>query len=129
MSYDLELPAVYIDAVETAGSAVRLILISVQPTPDDQDVPRSSELLIGFGIYDTADSDPDQANTNVTINGQAAVVAGVIQPAFAGPSAGISSGTGLLNILLQPTFLYASQQLVTVHVTSQTLDGDRKSVV
>lgn len=124
MSYDLELPAVYVDAVETAGSAVRLILINVQPTPDDQDVPRSSEVLIGFGIYDTADSDPDQANTNVTINGEAAVVAGVIQPAFAGPSAGITSGTGLLNILLQPIALYASQQLVTVHVTSRTVDGE-----
>lgn len=122
MPFELELPAVYLDAILLDPTPMTPIVINRDPEPAETEVPIDSSIV--FDLTDLGPDGIDAAATEVFVAGVLAFSGGVFQPGFAGPQ---SSATNLqsdtLRMVIAPDAPFASLQEVGVRVVTQTVGG------
>lgn len=122
MAFELELPALYIDAVLMDPTAVRPALMNRDPEPGETQVPIAT--LVALDITDVGPDGIDTAATDVYIAGVLAFSGGVFQPGFDGPgSSATNPQPDTLRIVVDPVSPFASLQEVAVRVVTRTLGG------
>lgn len=121
--WEVELPAVYLDALVLDATAVRPLLANRLPGPAASEVPRAT--LVQLDVMDTTASGIDLAETQVYVDGVLAFDAGTFQAGFNGGSSAHSSldGGRTRRVIIDPTTDFASEAVVTVRVVSATNDG------
>lgn len=122
MAIELELPAVYVDAVLLDPTPATPVLINRDPEPTDSGVP--IDALIAFDITDVGPHGIDAAATQVYVLGVLAFDGGAFQAGFNGPqSAATTPQPDTLRVVIDAVAPFESLQLVDVRVVSQTLGG------
>jgi phage tail-like protein len=122
MAFELEIPALYVDAVLMDPTPVRPALINRDPEPGESQVPVGT--LVALDITDVGPDGIDTAATDVYIAGVLAFSGGVFQPGFDGPgSSATNPEADTLRIVVDPVAPFASLQEVTVRVVTRTVGG------
>ena len=122
MAFELELPAVYLDAVLLDPTPVRPAVINRDPEPDEVEVPISTE--VAFDLTDIGPDGIDTAATKVYLGSQLAFDGGAFQPGFDGPaSAATNPQADTLRVVIDPVAPFASLEEVTVRVVTSTTGG------
>jgi phage tail-like protein len=122
MPFDLELPAVYLDAVLLDSTPARPAIINRDPEPDETQVPIAT--ATAFDITDVGPDGIDTAATEVFVAGALAFSAGVFQPGFDGPGSSASNpAPDTLRIVIAPIAPFASLQDVAVRAVTRTVGG------
>lgn len=125
--YDLELPAVYVDAIVLASGIGNPVVINRDPEPSDTGAPADGH--IALEIIDVDGVGIDVSATQIYVDGVLAFDGGNFQPGFDGPgSEHHAVGTVNLHVTIDPTFIFESEQLVTVRVVSETLAGSPDTI-
>jgi phage tail-like protein len=125
---EVELPAVYIDAVTEDLTAAEILLINRRPTDGETEVAVGSEFALDIAAT-IAGTTPDVANTRVyvSINGEPEVE--VYNAGFAvgwdGPNSLVSNpvSTDTLRLHFDPVLPFSSLDDVVVRVESETVGG------
>lgn len=120
---EVEVPAVYLDALETFASAgPRVQLVNLTPDRSETQVPRAS--IVELHLLDAANPTTGftLAATQVYINGQLAYDAGAFQAGWQGASSAAAhiAGNSLLRIRLHKESAFGSAEVVSVRVVSTT---------
>lgn len=121
--WELELPAVYVDALVLDATTARPILANRVPGPGATRVPRSA--LVRLDVMDTTASGISLAATKVYVDGALAFDGGTFQVGWNGGSSAHSSVDGgrTRRVVIDPTSDFTSEAIVTVRVVSATNDG------
>jgi phage tail-like protein len=112
-SIDVELPGVWIDNITIDVLPQGVEVFNRYPANGMVSVPRNTPIIF-YLIGNTGLPDIDV--TNVTVNGVAAMIAGVGQPGFS-----VSNGAPaprMLAVIIQPDDPFDSEEVVTVNVTT-----------
>lgn len=117
---EIELPAFYVDALLLDLDTTRPAVINRNPEPNETNVPNAG--TVSLDIVDVGDDGIDLAATRVYLNDVLAFDGGVFQPGFAGSHSQPQADTR--RIIIDPAVSWGSEEVVTVHVLSQTVDGD-----
>lgn len=119
-TYELEIPAFYVDALSLDPTTARPILINRDPEPGETQVPADS--TIGLDIVDVGPDGIDLAHTTISVNNVVAYTAGAFQAGFTGPASAVSSPqSDTKRFVIDPLGTFSNQQVVTIHVQTQTL--------
>lgn len=120
---DFQLPALYVDEARSVAETDRPLLINRDPSPLETGVPRSP--VICLELVDLLDppSGIDAGNTTVWINGDLAWDDDAPEPGFNGPGTDQTQDARSCRICIEPETTYASEQVITVRVISQTNDA------
>ena len=122
MAIELELPALYVDAVLMDPTPVRPALINRDPEPGETQVPIATH--VALDITDVGPDGIDTAATDVYIAGVLAFSGGVFQPGFDTPgSSATNPQPDTLRIVVDPVVPFASLQEVAVRVVTRTVGG------
>ena len=122
MAFELEIPAVYLDALVLDPTPARPVLINRDPEPGEVEVPLDA--VIALDITDVGPDGIDTARTKVFVAGVLAFDGGVFSPAYAGPSsAATHPQSDTLRIVIDPVAPFVSLQQVPVRVVTQTVGG------
>jgi len=121
--WEVELPAVYVDALVLDATTARPVLANRVPGPDATQVPRST--LIKLDVMDTTASGISLAATKVYVDDVLAFDGGTFQGGWNGGGSAHSSVDGgrTRRVIIDPTSDFASLDGVTVRVVSATNDG------
>lgn len=132
-TYELEIPAAYVDALEPVTITGRMTregplppppqFINRDPQPGDVQVPADTNISID--LVDVAgDGGIDLTNTSISVNGVPAFVNGVFQAGFTGPASMTSSPLpDTKRVVIDPLAVFTNQEAVSVHVLTQTVGG------
>lgn len=121
---DFGIPALYVDDVVAVDHVAQLALVNRDPSPEETAVP--VDWPIALELVDTGATGVDRAATQVWVDGVLAFdgSAGDIQAGFDGAGATVTEPAGdTLRIVLVPTTIWLSEQLVDVRVVSALLGG------
>lgn len=122
MPIELELPAVYVDAVLLDPTPARPVVINRDPEPAEVQVPIGSS--ISLDLTDVGPDGIDAAATQVFVGDVLAFSAGAFQPGFNGPgSSATNPQPDTLRLVIDPFAPFESLQDVAVRVVSQTAGG------
>ena len=122
MAFELELPALYVDAVLMDPTPVRPALINRDPEPGETQVPIAT--LVVLDVTDVGPDGIDTAASQVFVAGALAFDGGAFQPGFDGPdSSATNPQPDTLRIVIGPVVPFASLQEVAVRVVSRTVGG------
>jgi phage tail-like protein len=122
MPFEIELPAVYLDAVLLDPTPARPAVINRDPEPGETQVPVGT--LVALDVTDIGPDGVDTAATQVFVAGVLAFAGGVFQPGFDGPrSSATNPQPDTLRIVIDPVSPFASLQEVTVRVVTRTGGG------
>lgn len=122
MAIELELPAVYIDAVLLDPTPTTPVLFNRDPEPGETQVP--IDAVVAVDISDLGADGIDVAATQVFVAGVLAFAGGVFQPGFTGSqSSATNPQTDTLRIVVDPLAPFESLEDVAVRVVSQTVGG------
>lgn len=122
MAHELELPALYLDAVLLDPTPTTPVVINRDPEPAEVQVP--IDAVIALDITDVGMAGIDLAATQVFVLGVLAFSGGVFQPGFTGSQSSVTSPQpDTLRIVVDPLAPFESLQEVAVRVVSQTLGG------
>ena len=122
MAFELEIPAVYLDALVLDPTPARPVLINRDPEPGEVEVPLDA--VIALDVTDVGPAGIDTAGTKVFVAGVLAFDGGVFSPAYAGPSsAATHPQADTLRIVIDPVAPFLSLQQVPVRVVTQTVGG------
>ena len=122
MPFELELPAVYVDAVLLDPTPARPAVINRDPEPGDAQVPIGSS--ISLDLTDVGPDGIDVAATQVFVGGVLAFSGGAFLPGFGGPgSSATNPQPDTLRIVIAPFAPFESLQDVAVRVVTQTVGG------
>lgn len=100
------------------GADLTPVTLVLNQDPEGNEVEVPLDESIQLQIHDTTGTPTVLADIGVTVNGVAAVVAGVIQAAFAGAGSGWSlADAATRQLVLVPTTPWTSQQTIEVEVT------------
>lgn len=122
MAFELEIPAVYLDALVLDPTPVRPVLINRDPEPGEVEVPLDA--AIALDVTDVGPDGIDVAATKIFVAGDLAFDGGTFAPAFAGPgSVATNPQADTLRIIVDPVAPFVSLQQVPVRVVSQTVGG------
>jgi phage tail-like protein len=119
---ELEMPAVYVDAI-SALEVDGPVLVNRVPGPGERGVPHDSS--IQFDLCDTTADGIATSATSVYVDGIAAVLNGSFQVGFNGVGSGIAARDSgrTARVTIDPTNPFSSDALVVVRVVSETNDG------
>lgn len=120
----VELPALYVDNVALIMSTPRLVLVNRDPSPGEAGVPVDATLALE--LVDTGPSGVSRGSVRVWVDGALAFEGGAVPelaPAFAGPSASVTTTSDTLRLVLHPVTPLASLATVTVRVVAATIGG------
>lgn len=117
MSYTLELPGVYLDAVLEDSQPVvgAPTLINRDPVPAEFHVPADTAIAFEVANVDAAGT-VDAASIIIKVNGVVAFTGGAAQPGFAVTTSTTQADTR--RYVVQPDVSFDSEELVTVEVTA-----------
>lgn len=119
MAVELELPAVYLDALVLDPATTRLVPINRDPEPGDTDVPL--DVAISFDLIDVGPDGIDVAATEVYVGGALAYRGGVFSPGYDNArSAAALPAPDTLRLTLGPLVPFHSLQAVEVRVVART---------
>jgi phage tail-like protein len=122
MAFELELPALYVDAVLLDPTPARPVVINRDPEPGETQVPVGT--LVALDLTDVGPDGIDTAATEVYVAGVLAFAGGVFQPGFDGPgSSATNPQPDTLHIVIDPVAPFASLQEVAVRVVTRTAGG------
>ncbi len=122
MAFELELPALYVDAVLLEPSPARPVLINRDPEPAETQVP--VEASVALEVTDVGPDGIDVAATQVFVGGVLASSGGVFQAGFTGAgSAATHPQPDTLRLIIAPLSPFTSLQVVKVRVVTQTVGG------
>lgn len=122
MTIELELPAVYVDAVLLDPTPARPAVINRDPEPGEVEVPVGTS--ISLELTDIGPDGVDEAATDIFVGGVLAFSGGVFQLGFNGPgSVATNPQPDTLRLVIDPFALFESLQEVTVRAVSQTIGG------
>jgi hypothetical protein len=122
MAHELELPALYLDAVLLDPTPTTPVVINRDPEPGETQVP--IDAVIALDLTDVGTSGVDLAATQVFVLGVLAFSGGVFQPGFTGAQSSVTSPQpDTLRIVVDPLASFESLQEVAVRVVSQTVGG------
>jgi len=122
MAFELELPAVYIDAVLIDPTPARPVVINRDPEPGETQVPIGT--LVALESTDVGPDGIDTAATQVFVAGALAFDGGVFQPGFDGPeSSATNPEADTLRVVIDPVAPFASLQEVPVRLVTRTAGG------
>ena len=106
MATELELPAVYVDAVLLDPTPTRPVAINRDPEPGEMQVPVGTSISL-----DLTDIGPDGVDANATevfVGGVLAFSGGVFQPGFNGPGSSTSNPQpDTLRLVIDPYAVYS----------------------
>ena len=130
---EVELPAVYLDDIQSQSSlGAGLLLAGRTPEPGQTDVSVNTPIVVQ--VVGTLASPPaiggeapDEANTDIYVDGELAFTGGSAQPGWDGAGSGITLNTGLVRefTLVKTTPFDSTEQggdVVDVRVVSQSTD-------
>lgn len=122
-SEDIEIPAVYVDALVLDQSfAPRPQLINRIPEANEVRVPTTT--TIALDILDVGPSGVSEADTEIYVNGVLAFDGGAFQAGFNGPaSSSTSPSSGVRRIVIDPTASFQSEETVAVRVLTKIVGG------
>ena len=122
MAFELEIPALYIDAVLLDPTPTTPIAINRDPEPAEDQVPINA--VVAFDVTDLGTAGIDVAATDVFIAGVLAFSGGAFQPGFTGSgSSATNPRPDTLRIVVDPLAPFESLQEVLVRVVTQTVGG------
>lgn len=122
MAFELEIPALYVDAVLMDPTPVRPALINRDPEPGETQVPIAT--LVALDITDVGADGIDTAATQVFVAGVLAFSGGVFQAGFDGPgSSATNPQPDTLRVVVDPVVPFMSLQEVAVRVVTRTVGG------
>lgn len=122
MTFELELPAIYLDAILLDPTPTTPVVINRDPEPGDTQVPIDSAITLD--LTDLGTDGIDAAATQVFAAGVLAFAGGAFQPGFTGPqSSATNPQPDTLRIVIDPEAPFESLQEVAVHVVTQTVGG------
>jgi phage tail-like protein len=122
MAHELEIPALYVDAVLLDPTPTTPVIINRDPEPDEVQIP--IDAAIALDITDLGTAGIDTAATQVFVAGVLAFSGGVFQPGFTGPRSNVSSPQpDTLRIIVDALAPFESLQEVPVRVVTQTVGG------
>jgi phage tail-like protein len=122
MAHELELPAVYLDAILLDPTPARPAVINRDPEPGEIQVP--IDTLVAVDITDVGPDGIDTAATQVLVAGVLAFDGGVFQAGFDGPaSTATSPQPDTLRVVIDPVAPFTSLQEVLVRVVTATAGG------
>lgn len=122
MAFELEIPAVYIDAVLLDPTPTTPVVINRDPEPSEVQVPIDAAITIDVSDLGTAGI--DVGATQVFVAGVLAFSGGVFQPGFTGAQSNATSPQpDTLRIVVDPLAPFESLQEVSVRVVTQTVGG------
>lgn len=122
MAHELELPALYLDAVLLDPTPTTPAVINRDPEPGETQVP--IDAVIALDLTDVGNAGVDLAATQVFVLGVLAFSGGIFQPGFSGPQSSVTSPQpDTLRIVVDPLAPFESLQEVPVRVVSQTAGG------
>lgn len=122
MAYRVELPGLYLDDVVLDAAATRPVLINRDPEPEETEV--LVDTSIGLEIVDVGADGVNRSATRVFVNGTLAFEGGGVpelKPGFDGAGSSVVETADTLKVILDPTSVFASLEVVTVRVISETL--------
>lgn len=120
MTVELELPALYIDAVLLDPTPTTPVVINRDPEPGEIEVP--IDAVIAFDVTDLGTAGIDVAATQVFVADVLAFDGGVFQPGFTGPKSNATSPQpDTLRIVVDSLAPFESLQDVRVRVITQTI--------
>ncbi len=121
MVFELEIPAVYLDALVLDPTPARPALINQDPEPGEVEIPLDT--AIALDLTDVGGAGIDLLATKVFVAGELAFDGGVFSPAYAGQGSSASNPQlDTLRIVVDPSAPFASLQQVLVRVVTQTAD-------
>jgi hypothetical protein len=119
-TYEVEIPAFYLDALELDTGTARPALINRDPEPNETGVPADTSIAVD--LIDVGADGIDLTHTTISVNGVHAFVNGAFQTGFTGPfSSVVSPQADTQRITIDPLATFASEAVVTVRVQTQTL--------
>jgi phage tail-like protein len=119
-AFEIELPAVYLDAVLMDPTPVRPAVINRDPEPGEREVPLSS--TVAFDLTDIGPDGVDLAATRAFVGGAIAFDGSSFTPGFDGPRSTITTvSPDTLRLVIHPTAPFSSLQVVAVRVLTATL--------
>ena len=122
MAFELEIPAVYIDALVLDPTLARPVLINRDPEPAEIEIPINA--VIAFDITDIGSDGIDTAETKVVVADVLAFDGGLFTSAFAGPRSIVTNPQpDTLHVAIDQIAPFISLQQVPVRVVTQTLGG------
>jgi phage tail-like protein len=122
MAFELELPAVYLEAVLLDPTPATPVVINRDPEPAETQVPIGAS--IALDVTDLGPNGIDVAATQVFVGGVLAFSGGVFQPGYTGPASATSNPQpDTLRIVVDPLPPFESLEVVTVRVVTQTVGG------
>lgn len=122
MAIELEIPAVYIDAVLLDPTPTTPVVLNRDPEPAEARVP--IDAVIALDITDLGTAGVDVAATQLFVAGVLAFSGGVFQPGFTGSQSAVTNPQAdTLRIVIDALAPFESLQEVPVRVVSQTVGG------
>lgn len=122
MAFELEIPALYIDAVLLDPTPTTPIVINRDPEPEETKVP--IDAVVAFDVTDLGTAGIDPAATDVFIAGALAFSGGAFQLGFTGSrSSATNPQPDTLRMVVDPLAPFESLQEVLVRVVTQTVGG------
>lgn len=122
IAFELEIPALYVDAVILDPTPATPIVINRDPEPGEVQVPIDAP--IALDLTDLGMDGIDLAATQVFVAGVLAFSGGVFQPGFTGPqSSATNPQPDKLRIVVDALAPFESLQLVPARVVTQTIGG------
>jgi phage tail-like protein len=123
--WELELPALYVDALTIDSPAARPMLANRFPAPNTTQIARDT--TIQLDLMDTTASGIDPDSITVYVDGEVAFADGDWTAAFDGPDQEFTSldGGRTRRLRIDPTTDFASLEFVDVRVVAATNDGEQ----
>jgi len=120
--YDVELPAVYVDALLFDEDTTRPALLNRDPEPADTGVLVDAKIRLD--LTDIGATGVDLTATTITVDGVNAFVNGVFQPGFTGPSSSLfAPQADTRRIVLDPVLPLKHTSTVQIGVVSAVIGG------
>ncbi len=119
-TYDVELPAVYLDGLSVDDSSVGYEVFNRDPAPGEEGVPINRSIQLD--LVDAAGAlAVNPGHVSIYVGGVLAYAAGVFQPGFDGPESAEDAtpwNSAGLRITIDPTAPFGSEQTVDVRVAA-----------
>lgn len=122
---EVEIPAFYVDALVHESTPARAVLVNRSPEPAAVDVPRDTPIRVSIVDTDGPAGGVNLASVLVYVNGVLAYSGGSgFQPGFDSVTSAVLSFSGAHRVIyIVPTFLFDSEQAITVRVVAASSAG------
>lgn len=124
---EVQLPAVYVDALVFDPATDRPRVLNRVPQPNETSVPIDSH--VSMDLVDVGGIGIDLNATTITVRGQTAYTTGAFQPGYDGPGSAVTTPyPNVWRVVIDPVIDFQSDTLIPVTVHTETTDAQALDV-